>query len=63
MFIKYLMQLSSTVQKIEYNFVPVWIAQVVPIRTPQYIFTKTLQYPQELHIIYLFECFITDLID
>ena len=25
MFIKYIMQLSSTIQKIEYDFVPVWI--------------------------------------
>ena len=31
------MQLSSTILKIEYDFVPVWIAQMVPIRTPQYI--------------------------
>ena len=30
------MQLSSTIQKIEYDFVPAWIAQI-PIRTPQYI--------------------------
>ena len=30
MFIKYIMQSSSTIQKIEYDFVPVWIAQMVP---------------------------------
>ena len=32
MFIKYIMQSSSTIQKIEYDFVPVWIAQMVPSR-------------------------------
>ena len=37
MFIKYIMQLSSTILKNEYDLVPVWIAQMVPIRTPQYI--------------------------
>ena len=31
------MQLSSIIPKIEYDFVPVWIAQVVPMRTPLYI--------------------------
>ena len=31
MFIKYIMQLRSTIQKFEYDFVPVWIAQMVPI--------------------------------
>ena len=37
MLIKHIMQLISTIQKIEYDFVPVWIAQTVPIRTPHYI--------------------------
>ena len=37
MFIKYIMQSSSTIQKNEYDFVPVWIAQMVPIRTPHNI--------------------------
>ena len=37
MFFKYIMQSSSTIQKIEYDFVPVWIAQMVPTRTPHNI--------------------------
>ena len=37
MFIKNIMQSSSTIQKIEYDFVPVWIAKMVPIRTPHNI--------------------------
>ena len=37
MFIKYIMEVSSTIQKIEYDFVPVRIAQMDPIRTPHYI--------------------------
>ena len=46
MFIKYIMQSSSTFQKFEYDFVPVWIAQMVPIRTSHYIprhFSVTIQ--------------------
>ena len=37
MFIKYIMQLSSTIQKIEYDSIPERIVQMVPIRTPHYI--------------------------
>ena len=37
MFIKCIMQMSSIIQKIEYDFVPVWVAQMVPITTPHYI--------------------------
>ena len=48
MFIKYIMQSNSTIQKIEHDFVPVWIAQMVPsghLTTCLYLDTS------ELHII------------
>ena len=37
MFIKYIMQSSTTIQKIKYDFVPIWIAQMAPFRTPHNI--------------------------
>ena len=50
MIIKYIMQLSSNIQKIEYDFVPVWTAQMVSIRTPHYIH-RHLSTPKNSHII------------
>ena len=41
MIIKYIMKLSTNIQKVEYDFVPVWIAQMVPNRTPHYIYKDT----------------------
>ena len=45
------MQLSSTIQKIEYDFVPVYMDSPDGSHQDTSLYTKILQYPQELHII------------
>ena len=50
MIIKYIMQLSSNIQKNEYDFVQVWIAHMAPIKTPLYI-PRHFSIPKNSHII------------